>query len=117
MKGAIDDIARLLNEVEKHLVNTEYETVQLGVALGNEEKQETWDPSWGTEEDDGSKAAKASVLSTLQKEFQERHPGVEIVSQFPDLKIEFDMKSWAFLPPIPTAVFLYGRLPTPSTSE
>lgn len=109
MKGSIDDIAGLLEEVEKQLVNVEYHTVQLGVALCNEDKQEAWDPSWGAEDDDGSKAAKATVLSRLQKEFQVRHADVEIVSQFPDLKIEFDMKSWVFLAPTHSAVFLYGR--------
>jgi len=53
--------------------------------------------------------AKQHVLEHLRLVFGQKYPGSEFVSQDPDLKILFDLPSWQFLPPIPTAIFIYGR--------
>jgi len=49
------------------------------------------------------------VLHHLRKDFTQKFPGVEFVSQDPHLNLLFDMSSWEFAPAVPTAIFLYGR--------
>jgi len=138
--GTIDDIPRLLTAVDKHLEGIEFSRVQLGVfddervtleeppkkkanltlqeEEGKREEAEgqmhgdnaATDVNKGLVETRKDETVKSRVLSKLRKEFQRRHPKVEIVHQAPDLKLDFDMTTWSFKAPIFTAVLLYARL-------
>jgi hypothetical protein len=58
---------------------------------------------------DKTHAYRDLITEQLRTAFALRHPGLEFVLQNPDLRIDFDMSRWEFLPPIRAPVFLYGR--------
>jgi len=107
--GSIEDIPRLLDGIRGKLDGVEFAKVQLGVnddervVLESPKKQLVG--SSPAQED----TVKARVLDKLRRDFLQRYPEVEVVHQFPDLKLEFDMKSWSFSEPIFSAVLLYSR--------
>ena len=67
------------------------------------------DSSVGVGAGAGASSNKQQVLDGLRAEFARRHPGVEFVSQSPDLMLEFDMATAKFDKPIVVPVFVYGR--------
>eukprot|EP00959_Pyramimonas_sp_CCMP1952_P454282 9469651-Pyramimonas_sp.AAC.1 len=135
--GSINDIPKLMDELYKLLADSDFTRVQLtayfitssavGVEIETVEPASkrlcTTDepgPAAGETREEGESdgvqhvtdnkdAHKELVSETLRREFAQRHPQVEFVNQNPDLRIDFDLSRWEFLPPIRAPIHLYGR--------
>lgn len=109
----------MLKHFGQQLEGIDFVRVQLGVTIGehglSEETASRLAHDGGAvvcaslEDSETQQLAKDKLLERLRLEFGQLFPGAELVSQDPDLKLLFDMSLWQFMPPIPTAIFLYGR--------
>ncbi|CAE8661057.1 unnamed protein product, partial [Polarella glacialis] len=111
--ASLSDLGRLLEVLGRQLEGIEFVRVQLGVTLGERglSRETAVKLASGRDASDSEvqQLAKEAVLDHLRLEFATRYPGTELVSQEPDLKLLLDVSLWQFAPPIPTAIFLYGR--------
>jgi len=114
--ATLKDVGSFVASLGQQLDGVEFVKVQLGVTLGGVLSEDIVanltrgnDGSQSISGEDGLTVAKSNVLERFRAEFVEKFPAAEIVSQNPDLNILLDIFQWRILPPVPAAIFLYGR--------